>query len=198
MDLRIGSEEWRAVDRWIRKLPPAGGKCWVAVAPGSKMPAKKWPPERFEEVLNSLIEKYDVWPVVFGGPEDQAAGEYLARKWRRGYVAAGQLTVRQGIAAMGRCALYLGNDTGTMHMAVAAGIPCVAVFSSRDFPGKWYPYGNGHVVLRTPIKCEGCRLEKCIENEMRCILSINTEKVISAAEELLAVRVSTRIMREHA
>ena len=72
------------------------------------------------------------------------------------------------IAALERCAFYLGNDTGTMHMAVAAGIPCVAVFSSRDFPGNWYPYGNGHVVFRTPIKCEGCFLEKCIENEMRC------------------------------
>jgi heptosyltransferase-3 len=95
------------------------------------------------------------------------------------------LNVREGIAALQKCALFLGNDTGTMHMAVAAGIPCVAIFSSRDYPGNWYPYGNNHIVFRTPIDCEGCMLERCIERKMECILSIDEDQVYAAAQKML-------------
>lgn len=185
-DLNICSREKMAVEQWLKTLSPDGGRRWIAVGPGSKMPAKKWPSSWYAEVVQRLIEQFNVWPVIFGGPEDAAIGESLVSHWNCGYVAAGRLTVREAIAAMGECALYLGNDSGTMHMALAASLKCVAIFSSRDFPGKWYPYGKGHVVLRTPISCDGCMLTDCIEQRMQCILSINTDQVLDACGKILA------------
>lgn len=184
-DLNIDLAEKEFVRQWVAGLPSDGKRQWIAVGPGSKMPSKLWTVERYAEVVAHLIEKYDIWPVIFGGPEDKKAGELLIREWGRGYIAAGRLNIRQGIAAMKNCVMYLGNDTGTLHMAVTSGIPCIGIYSSRDYPGNWYPYGNGHIVFRTPIECEGCMLETCIEQKMRCILSIGAGEVYEAADKLL-------------
>ncbi len=183
--LSINDRERNSLEKWIQTLPKSGSRPLVAICPGSKMPAKRWPIDRYEEVTNLLIEKHDVWPIVFGGPEDQSLGQYLIEKWRRGWVAAGSLDVRGSVAAMEKCSFYMGNDSGPMHMAVAAGIPCVAIFSSRDYPGRWYPYGQGHYVFRANVECEGCMLQECKREKMKCIMSINAGAVYSAAVELL-------------
>jgi len=185
-ELNIGSIERGFVRQWISGLPSDGKRRWIAVGPGSKMPSKVWPAERYVQVVARLIEKHDILPVIFGGSEDQKVGEELIGKWGRGYIAAGRLNIRQGIAAIQNCLMYLGNDTGTLHMAVTAGIPCIGIYSSRDYPENWYPYGDGHIVFRTPIECEGCMLENCIEQKMRCILSIGSDKVYEAADKLLS------------
>ena len=58
------------------------------------MPAKRWPLDRFIEVGQTLIERFDIWPIVFGGAEDSADGQRLLEAWGRGYNAAGQLSLR--------------------------------------------------------------------------------------------------------
>ena len=134
----------------------------------------------------ALIAEHDVWPVTFGGPHDQATGDRLIRAWGRGYNAAGALSVRAAAAALARCALFLGNDTGPMHLAAAVGRPCVAVFSSRDWPGAWFPYGGGHRVFRTDIDCDGCMLLDCVERRMECIRAVPVEVVLQACRETLS------------
>lgn len=183
--LRIGLRDQDRVDDWLRGQSSDGGRRWVGVGIGGKMPVNIWPIDRYRQVVTRLIEDYDVWPVVFAGPENQKAGQQLVDLWQRGYVACGELGVRVAIAAMSRCCLFLGNDTGTMHMAAASGIPCVGVYSSRNQPGLWHPYGDGHFVFRTPVPCEGCMLETCPEHDMKCILSISVEDVLAACSKIL-------------
>jgi len=182
-----------AVDRWIDTVKPDIKRRWIALGPGSKMPVKIWPQERFVEVCVDLVARHDVWPIVLGGVEDRERGEFIIRAVGRGSMAAGSLNVAEGIGLLQRCELYLGNDTGTMHMAAAAGIPCVAIFSSRDYPGNWYPYGNGHTVFRTPIECEGCMLTVCDERKMACILAISPDQVSEAVGRILKGNHSQRI-----
>lgn len=184
-DVNIKDRERDAVNRWLLKLPSDGGRKWIGLGLGSKMPCKIWPFKSYLSVTQRLIEEYDVWPVLFGGTEDSELSQEMVLRLERGYVAAGQLSIRESIAAMERCALYLGNDTGTMHMAVAAGVRCVAMFSSRDYAGKWDPYGEGHIVLRTPVPCERCMLEECIERRMQCIRSITVQQVLQACRKIL-------------
>jgi ADP-heptose:LPS heptosyltransferase len=157
----------------------------VGVGVGSKMQSKRWPLERFEEVLQQLIDSRDITPVFFGGPEDTEAAEQLIHKLGRGLNACGQLSLRGSARALQDCRFYLGNDTGTMHLAVAAGIKCVAIFSARDVPGKWYPYGEGHKVHRVPVDCEGCMLYECHEQGRKCLLAIQPEEVYNSCVELL-------------
>ncbi len=185
VDVNIGEREQDNVKQWLSGLPDDGGRRWFAIGSGSKMPCKIWPFDRYLAVVKCLVAEYDLWPVFFGGTEDRELSEKMAQELGRGYVPAGVLGVRDSMAAMERCLLFLGNDTGTMHMAVASGLRCVVPFSSRDFPGLWYPYGDGHVVFRTPIPCEGCMLEECIERKMECILSISVQQVLEACRSVL-------------
>lgn len=161
-----------------------GGRIMIGFGPGSKMQAKKWPPERFIKVGKKLIASHDVWPVIFGGAEDRAIGDELVLAWGRGYNAAGALGLREAAEGLSRCILYIGNDTGTMHLAAAVSTPCVAIFSARDLKDKWNPYGKGHVVLRKNMDCAGCELEFC--EHKTCLMQIEAAEVIQAAQARLA------------
>ncbi|MEM8911824.1 MAG: glycosyltransferase family 9 protein [Planctomycetota bacterium] len=192
-DVNLTASDQAKVDQWVAIQPTQTQRPWLGIGPGSKMSAKLWPTERYAAVVSELIDDFGVWPVVFGGPEDTAVGEQLIQGWRRGYNAAGSLGLRASVAALGRCQVYLGNDTGTMHMAAASGTRCVAIFSSRDFPGKWDPYGNGHQILRTAIHCEGCMLTSCVEQQNRCLREIRVETVVSRARDVLEQTLSREI-----
>ena len=61
----------------------------------------------------------------------------------------------------------------------------MAVFSSRDLPGKWDPYGSGHITLRKTVPCEGCLLEEC-PNNMECIKLITVKEVFDACARIIS------------
>lgn len=185
MDLNLNKDDQAAVDHWLSTQGSDGGRRWIGVGPSSKMPAKIWPEERYAQVLEQLVARFDVWPVIFGGPADTPTGERLLARLGRGYNAAGALSIRASAAALGRAALYLGNDTGTMHLAAAAGTQCVALFSARDLPGLWHPYGPGHRVFRSQIECEGCMLIACVERDKECLRRIMPGPVVEACAEVL-------------
>ena len=167
--------------RWqAAKFPP--GCPIIGLGPGSKMPAKRWPLDRFIETAKRLCRSLpEVHFIVLGGPEDCELGARLVAMIGPQVVNwAGSLSVLESAEALRRCTLYLGNDTGTMHLAAAVGTRCIAIFSARDHPGKWYPYGQGHVVIRKQVPCEGCYLTVCEEHRMACLMEISVAEVCQA------------------
>ena len=186
MDLCLTeAERDKARQWWHDNGSPDLPHGWVAVCPGAKLPSKLWPWERYAEVGRRLIRDQGIYPVVIGGPEDREVGLKLVGAWGRGLCAAGQLSVRESAALMETSRLYLGNDTGVMHLAAAVGRPCVAVFSSQDWPGIWEPYGEGHCVLRFDVPCSGCRLVQC-DQDLQCLNRISIERVYEACAAVLA------------
>lgn len=166
----------------------------VAVGAGSNMPAKQWPADRFSEVGAALLERNaNVVLVAIGGPEEQALGDRLCAAWgpRSGNLA-GRLGVYGSAAVLARCAAYIGNDSGAMHLAGLVGTPCVALFSARDEPGKWEPFGKGHVIFRESTECAGCMLEVCEQERKKCLTRISADSVLAAAGSIIGVgRVSS-------
>jgi ADP-heptose:LPS heptosyltransferase len=186
MDLLISeTERQRAWDWWRQNGSPKTTHGWVAVCCGAKYTAKLWPLERYAEVVQLLIHKHGIFPVIIGGAEDRKVGEKLLSQWETGLCAAGELSVRESAALMEDARFYLGNDTGAMHLAAAMGRPCVAVFSARDWPGIWEPYGSGHKVLRFDVPCSGCRLEVC-DKDLQCLRGIQVEQVYEACMGVMA------------
>jgi ADP-heptose:LPS heptosyltransferase len=184
-DLKIQQEEKSNVDAWFDSQKNGNdNRTLVAFAPGSKMQSKRWSLVKFAQVGKKLVSKYDVMPIVFGGPEDVELGQTLIKSWGCGYNAAGALNVREAAEALRRCAFYVGNDTGTMHLAASMGTPCAALFSARDNEGKWHPYGEGHLVFRERINCQGCMLEYC--DHKSCLERIGPLTVFRSIEKQFA------------
>jgi ADP-heptose:LPS heptosyltransferase len=186
LDLELTDAEIMEGRSWVdRNCPKTSHTAIVAFGPGSKWPSKIWPEDSFAGLGTKLIESLEIFPVVFGGREDIELGNRLIKAWGRGANAAGVLSVRFAAAALSHALIYVGNDTGTMHLAAAVGTPCVAIVSAQDWPGHWRPYGNGHSVLRRSVPCEGCLLEVCVNEDLRCLKEISVDDVASACERLL-------------
>ena len=188
VDLALNAQDVQAFDAWRKTLAPDAGRQWISVGPGGKKPVNFWPIDRYEQLVRRLIERYDIWPVVFGGNEDIANAQRLVAAWGRGHIAAGALGLRTSAVAMRNCAFHVGNDTGTMHLAAAAPVRCVGIFSAHAPPGQWSPYGPGHIVLRKTIECEACGLWDCVERKMECILSISVDEVFQACATMMQSR----------
>lgn len=177
-DLLLTGEETLFARKWLQDNcgKYLSDNKLLAVAPSGKWESKIWAEESFAWVVSRMIEEKDVFPVIFGGSEDREKGNRLLSIWKRGANAAGQLNIRQAAAALSECRMYLGNDTGTMHLAAAVGAPCVAVFSAIDWAGRWLPFGKNHRTFRRTIPCEGCLSSVCpFHNE--CLTGIKPDVV---------------------
>jgi heptosyltransferase III len=187
MDMGITTDEQARADAWWlnhqgTSLAPRG---WFAVCAGSKWSSKQWPAERYLEVGKKLIQEHGLLPVIFGGSEDRELGQQLIAQWGTGLCTAGDLTVRESAALLKNAIFYLGNDTGVMHLAAAMGTPCIGIFSSLDWPGRWFPYGEGHQVMRHEVPCAGCLLQICNQSN-QCLTGIQVDQVLSACQKVVA------------
>lgn len=185
-ELALTGEEFSAAEEWLRANIPNRSQ-WdrlVGFGPGSKWPSKIWPEDRFLQIGRSLIEERNIFPIIFGGPEDRDIGSRLIAAWGRGANASGALPVRHAAAALSNCKLYVGNDTGTMHLAAAVGTRCVVPMSAQDWPGRWTPCGPGHRVFRRQVSCEGCLLEVCHLEGLRCLTTISTTEIEDACRQV--------------
>lgn len=196
-ELGLAPEDWlglrelislrgrREFEQWLAHSTNGAGLRWVAFGIGSKMPAKRWPLDRFVDVARELVCRFDIWPVAFGSADERELALAFVRAVGRGCVAAGQLSVQGAAAALARCKLYVGNDTGTMHLAATVGVPCVAIFSARDYPGLWEPVGDSHTILRHDPECALCQSEVCNVPEHPCLNAITPQAVIDVCAKYL-------------
>jgi len=161
-------------------LPP--DRPVLALSLGTKQPVNEWGMEKWQELLPLLPGLLPGWSLlILGAPEDRGPSEALARAWQGPAVnLCGNLQPRESAAALKRAALFLGLDSGPMHLAAAVGVPCVAIFSARNWPGEWFPFGKVHQVIRHEVPCAGCRLTRCIAQQKQCIASIHPEEVLVA------------------
>jgi len=175
-------DQW-AEDQWQRL--GLNGRPVVAICPGTKMPSKRWPLDRYSEVGRRWHARTNAFLLVVGGPEDSEIGERLVNDWK-GYAASFcGASLLQSAAILFRAAAYLGNDTGAMHLAAVQGVPCVALFSAREIPGLWHPFGSNHITLRHEMPCGGCRLEVCCyADPAPCLEKTDVDTVLAALEKV--------------
>lgn len=183
--LEISSSDSEYVREWLtqRRMYPA--RHLVALSPGSAMSVKEWPIERFIEIGHRLIAQNMFELVVVGGMEERKIGQRLIREWGKGINAAGCFSVRQAAALFSCCVMNVGVDSGATHLAAAVGVPCVAIYSQRDYPGRWYPLGNNHIIVTHPVVCRGCFSKVCPLKTHLCMQEISVDDVWQAITNLI-------------
>jgi heptosyltransferase-2/heptosyltransferase-3 len=130
--------------------------------------------------------------LVVGGVRDREACRAVAREMRRPPVLFdGLALLRQTMALIARTDVFISNDTGPMHVAVALGRPTIALFGPSDVT-KYGPWGPSGVVVRRPLPCSPCpqQVDTCHLNgrsRQECMTSITVDEVADHAQRLLAI-----------
>jgi heptosyltransferase II len=153
----------------------------IAFAPGAAYgSAKCWPAERFAELADRLIVRFDADVILFGAPSERdIAGRIAAGMRCRAVNLAGQTSIAELSAYFSACDLFIGNDSGAMHVAAGAGVPVVAIFGSTD-PGGTAPLTLRRSLVRRAPSCSPCFLRHCPVDH-RCMARIEVDAVESAA-----------------
>ena len=175
-------------ERWAEGLVDELGGAPVLVNLGATKPANRWPAERFGE-LAAKLERTMQAPICLTGSEADREAE------ARALSAAGSLpgvrslvgrtSLPQLVALCRRARLFIGCDTGPMHIAAALGTPVLALFGPAD-PRRTGPFGDAHQVLRVPPACAPCNRRTCNQSRHACMEDITVELVATAAQELAA------------
>lgn len=190
-DLPRHAADVERVDALLAASRPTGARPLVAMCPGSKQGAKRWPLARYAALGARLIGEAGADVAIIGGADEARAAEAVTGDWPHGRftVLAGRLSVLESAEALRRATLYVGNDTGAMHLAAAVGTPCVAIFAAREPGRSWHPYGDAHVVVRRDdVPCANCYLSECTVEGLRCLTAIDVDAVWEACRAMLAVR----------
>jgi hypothetical protein len=172
----------------LAALGDLASKPLLVCGPGTKMQAKDWGQENWRALLRRIAASYPGHGlVILGAREDSAVGDYVLTDWNGPKLnLCGHLTPRQSAALLEHASLFLGPDSGPMHLAACAGVPCVIAFSARGLPGVWYPVGEKHHILYRQVSCFGCNLESCIVQARRCLTSITVDEMAQAVDLVLS------------
>jgi heptosyltransferase II len=162
----------------------------IAVGAGASYgSAKCWPPERFAAALNEFAAQADVDVILLGTPAEAAVSDAIARGMEKPPIdLTGKTAIADLPGVLSQCHLFLGNDSGAMHVAAAVGLPVVAVFGPTD------PFGTAPVTPRATIVqqrpyCSPCFLRRC-PTDHRCMLVVTPAMVGDAMRGRFAEVVS--------
>jgi len=189
-ELRVGPNEISAFrNKW--KLQKATSKI-IGVNPGAEYgPAKRWPVDRFVEVLESLAKTHRPTVLIFGGNADRQLASRIESAFTDKSATilnlAGRTSLRELIAGISICDLLLTNDTGPMHLAAAVQTSVIVPFGSTspELTGPGMPGASGDYLLLGQAPCAPCFLREC-PIDFRCMKSIESRDVIKAASAALA------------
>lgn len=193
--LRISEEARANAETLLRKAGATEGGWRCAVAPGASYGAAKcWPPERFAELADRLISECGADVLFFGTPgEKEIAGRIASRMKSRAISLVGETSTRDLAAVFSRCSAFIGNDSGAMHVAAAAGLPVIGVFGSTD-PEGTAPVTQEFTLLREPVSCSPCFLRQCPVDH-RCMTRIPVDSVFQAARRVASISKNLSVRR---
>ncbi len=184
--LRVTADEMASMRSRLEALGLPEGRKVVGINPGATYgSAKRWFPDRFAKVADTLSEEWDAAVVLMGsGPEAPLAAEIEAAMGRKAVNLAGRTTVRELMALLALCSFLVTNDSGPMHIGAAFGVPIAAIFGPTDW-NKTSPWTDRVRIVRVDVDCSPCRLREC-DRGHDCMLGVTAEMVVAAAKDLMA------------
>ena len=164
----------------------------LALAPGANWIGKRWPSERFSVLATRMLGRDGAMSngrlLLIGGPDDRRAAEAVRRELPRRRVidVTGEVDLLTVHAMLRRARLFIGNDSGLMHMAAAAGAPTLGLFGPSD-ERRYGPWGPNARALRGPKSFDAYRqVDPQLNQSLSHMADLSVERVMGAARRLLA------------
>lgn len=186
LTVRVSEKAKETIDRWLAGAGIDRQRPILACLPAGSWPAKTWAPERFAAAMDALAgEGTILW---CWGPGEREAVEACRARMRGPSFVAPETGWQELAALLSRCSLWIGNDSGPKHMAVALGVPTVTIFGPTH-PTTWHPPAGPHALVEADgLECLHCNANTCPlpgDRHMRCMRDVTVELVVGAARDLL-------------
>jgi heptosyltransferase III len=193
LQLWLTPEEEDSADQLLDQLGVQRSQSIVMLQPGARYWFKAWPPERFAELANRLMSQYGCQVLIGGSDQDIDLAQQIQQMAKsRPIIMAGLTTIKQFAAIAKKSALFVGSDSGAMHIASAVSTPVVALFGPSS-PREWGPRGGPVEVLYKDLDCRSCFHPTCTRGEQNCMRLITIDEVMMAAAGLMGrARLATR------
>jgi lipopolysaccharide heptosyltransferase II len=196
VEMPVAASASAAVDRRLAELGVTAGDRLVVVHVSAGNPFRRWPEAAFAELAAGLAGGGPGrWVLLTGGPSDREATSRVLQDARRlGGPAAGRILDGEGFslselrALMDRAALFVGGDSGPLHVAATSDVPIVGLYGptlpERSAP--WRPATiPAEAVDAGTLPCRPCDQRVCAPGDFRCLTGIPASQVRQAAERLL-------------
>ncbi len=184
-DLALTVEEREQANRLLEE---SGLRApFIAASVGTKSPLNDWGTANWSALLGRLGHEFpDLGLVLLGSPDESGRSAELAKTWAGPSAnLCGGPSPRVSAAILAQARLFLGHDSGPMHLAAAAGTPVVGIFSARCRPGQWFPVGPRVTVLYPYAFFDLNRMEDA-NHQRAAIGSITVDAVVQAAKSCLS------------
>jgi len=195
--VHIGEEEKEFAKSAVAEARRDGGPL-IGMHIGSlpEVPEKRWPAERFADLIGRLARTEGAKVLVVGGRGEEAERDLLRTLLDAGVSIAdfvGKTSLKETAALIRECDLFISNDSGPMHIASAVGTPVVGIFGPTN-PEKNRPWSGKAptVVVRRDLECSPCYrafsgFVRCTNpNLLECLTSVTVDDVYHAARRLLS------------
>ena len=187
MPIKMSSE--RLVEDLLKQAGITPQDKIVVVNPAASCISKRWPLQKFSEVIDRLMSAYPYLKVLIITDSIQRpiAEELLSLTESKPIDVSGRFNLSQLASLFKRCALVISNDSGPVHLSVAVGTPVISIFG-RNQPGlgprRWGPLGKSDVVLHKKTECAPCLAHAC-QQDFKCLEAVSVEEVLSVAARIL-------------
>ncbi len=171
-----------------RKISPS--QLVIGLGPGARWKTKQWMPERYAELASRLVEDYRCTLLWFGSREETRLIQSIQGKMRgsfleRGVCLAGEYGLEKSIALLGRCDLFIGNDSGLTHLASGRGSRVVVIYGSTTTSLGFEPWGPHSVVEVSSLTCRPCDVHgknSCPLGHFKCMRDLTVDLVEGAVK----------------
>ena len=159
----------------------------MILQPGARYWFKAWPPEQFTELADQLTSQYGCQVLIGGSRQDGDHAQQIRQMAKSSpIIMAGRTTIEQFAAIAKKSALFVGSDSGVMHIASALGTPMVALFGPSSLV-EWGLCGGPVEVLYKGLDCRSCFHLTCTRGEENYMRLIAVQEVCAAAQRLFLV-----------
>lgn len=179
--LFVSEEDKGFADEFLKDLA-ARKKVIVAMHPGGYYPSQRWPQDRFARVAEAIAQKYHAGIVILGSHAERDIVDYMALLVGVETVTAIGLPLDKVAAIISSTNLFIGNNSGLLHIAAALGKPTVSMMGPTD-PALWWPIGVYNLVIRKDLSCSPCNKGICDKQD--CMNFISVEEVLRAVDILM-------------
>ena len=167
-DLKISDKER---NRAKEALSIIANNKFIAINMGGKNPIQDWGEKNWTELMLNLSRFHQEFSLVIVGAEvDRVRADNILRIWpAKGVNLCGNLGPRESAAVLSKATLFIGHDSGPLHLAASEQTPCVGIYGSNNIPNKWHPYGGQHRIIHNTNNVRDITVKEVFETVNKSI-----------------------------